>query len=143
MIERFEPTQERLLEAMHILEFTLEQIQENRRRHGGELFLSDDVAFAILSDGSFGVGVSVDPTTGEMVLSQVAEDLGSLMRAFDDMVDQAYAKFNDPLTNPDHVEAMMEFRAFLSGRAEEFSADLAPYDQLARPHDYDKSEVTR
>jgi hypothetical protein len=53
------------------------------------------------------------------------------MPAYDDLVNEAYAKFNDPLHNSDHVSAMMEFRAFLSGRAEEISVDLAPAHDLA------------
>ena len=118
MIARIELTQDCYLEAMHLLDFTPEQIEENRQHHGGSLFLSEDVALACLFDGGvFGVGVSVCPTTGEMILSQVAEDLGALMRAFDDLVNEAYAKFDDPLHNPDHVSAMLDFRAFLSGRA--------------------------
>jgi hypothetical protein len=134
MIERIELTQDRYLEAMHLLDFTPEQIEENRRHHGGSLFLSEDVAVACLLDGGvFGVGLSVCPTTGEMILSQVAQDLVALMQAFDDLVNEAYAKFNDPLHNPDHVSAMMDFRAFLSGRAEEISADLAPPGRTCDP----------
>jgi hypothetical protein len=58
---------------MHLLGFTPEQIEENRRHHGGSLFLSENVAVACLFDGGvFGVGLSVCPTTGEMILSQVA-----------------------------------------------------------------------
>ena len=134
MIERIELTQDRYLEAMHLLDFTTEQIEENRRHHGGSLFLSEDVAVACLLDGGvFGVGLSVCPTTGEMILSQVAQDLVALMQAFDDLVNEAYAKFNDPLHNPDHVSAMMDFRAFLSGRAEEISADLAPPGRTCDP----------
>jgi hypothetical protein len=103
MIERIELTQDRYLEAMHLLDFTPEQIEENRRHHGGSLFLSEDVAVAcLLNGGVFGVGLSVCPTTGEMILSQVAQDLDALMRTFDDLVNEAYAKFNDPLHNPDH-----------------------------------------
>jgi hypothetical protein len=117
---------------MHILDFAPERIEENRRHNNGKLFLSDDVALACLLDGGvFGVGLSVDPITGEMILSQVAQDLGALMRAFDDLVDQAFAKFDDPLHNPDHAEAMMEFRGFLCGHAEEISADLGPHQDLA------------
>jgi hypothetical protein len=94
--------------------------------------LSEVVAVACLFDGGvFGVGVSVCPTTGEMVLSQVAQDLDALMRAYDDLVNEAYAKFKDLLHNPDHVSAVMEFRAFPSGRAEEISVDLAPAHDLA------------
>jgi hypothetical protein len=123
MIERIELTQDRYLEAMQLLDFTPEQIEENRRHHGGSLYLSDDVAVAALLDGSVdGVGVSVDPVTGEMVLSQVAEDLGGLMQAFDDLVDQAFAKFSDP-HNPDHATAVVDFLGFLSGRTEEIRAD--------------------
>lgn len=48
------------------------------------------------------MGLSVDPITGEMILSQVAEDLGTLMRAFDALVEDAFTKFNDP-RNADHV----------------------------------------
>jgi hypothetical protein len=98
MIEHIELTQENYLEAMHLLEFTPEQIENN-----GLLHLSDDVAIACLSDGGvFNVGLSVDPITGEMILSQVAEDLGTLMRAFDALVEDAFTKFNDP-RNADHV----------------------------------------
>jgi hypothetical protein len=123
MIERIELTQEKYLEAMNLLEFTPDQIEENRRHHGGSLFLSDDVAVAALLDGGVdGVGVSVDPITGEMVLSNVAEDLGALMQAFDDLVDQAFAKFGDP-HNPDHATAMVDFLGFLSGRTQEIRAD--------------------
>jgi hypothetical protein len=123
MLERIELTQAKYLEAMEVLEFTPEQIEENRRHHGGRLYLSDDVAFAALFDGSVdGVGVSVDPTSGEMVLLKVAEDLGGLMQAFDDLVDQAFAKFSDPY-NADHATAMMDFLNSLSGRIEEIRAD--------------------
>jgi hypothetical protein len=83
MIERFELNEEKYLEAMHILEFTDEQIEENRRYHGGSLYLSDDLA-------------------------------------------KAYSKFNDPLGNPEHACAMMQFRGTLMGCAEEFWADLDP-----------------
>jgi hypothetical protein len=52
---------------MHSLEFTDEQIEENRRHHGGSLYLSDDVAINFLVNGAvdFGVGVSVCHKTGE------------------------------------------------------------------------------
>jgi hypothetical protein len=123
MLERIELTRAKYLEAMEVLEFTPEQIEENRRHHGGRLYLSHDVAFAALFDGSVdGVGVSVDPTSGEMVLSKVAEDLGGLMQAFDDLVDQAFAKFSDPY-NADHATTMMDFLNSLSGRIEEIRAD--------------------
>jgi len=117
---------------MHLLEFTPEQIEENRRHHGGDLFLEDDVVLACLFDGGlFGVGVSVNPATGLMILSQVAQDLDALQRAFDDLVDKAYTKFNDPLHNPDHVDAMKELSSFLSGRVDEIRADLGYPHNLA------------
>jgi hypothetical protein len=65
-----------------------------------------------------------------MVLNQVAQDLDALKLAFEDLVNQAYSKFNDPLGNPDHAAAMMQFRGTLLGFAEEFWADLeSPYDR--------------
>jgi hypothetical protein len=123
MLERVELTQEKYLEAMQVLGFTPEQIEENRRHHGGSLHLSDDVALAALFDGCVdGVGVSVDPVSGEMVLSKVVEDLGGLAQAFNSLVDQAFAKFSDP-RNPDHATAMIDFLDSLSGRIEEIRAD--------------------
>ena len=80
--------------------------------------------------GVDGPGVSVCHKTGEMVLNQVAQDLDALKLAFEDLVNQAYSKFNDPLGNPDHTDAIMEFLAYLSGRGEEVWADLeSPYDR--------------
>ena len=127
--------QEKYLEAMHSLEFTDEQIEENRRHHGGSLYLSDDVAINFLVNGAvdLGVGVSVCHKTGELVLNQVAQDLEALGRALGDLIDQAYAKFNDPLGNSEHADAMMQFRGTLMGGAEQFWYDLES------PHDRDKA----
>ena len=135
MIERFELNEEKYLEAMHILEFTDEQIKENRRHHGGSLYLSDDVAINFLVNGAvdLGVGVSVCHKTGELVLNQVTQDLEALGRALGDLIDEAYSKFNDPLGNPEHAWAMMQFRGTLMGCAEEFWYDLES------PHDRDKA----
>jgi hypothetical protein len=83
--------------------------------------------------GVFGVGESVCHKTGELVLNQVTQDLEALGRALGDLIDEAYSKFNDPLGNPEHAWAMMQFRGTLMGCAEEFWYDLES------PHDRDKA----
>jgi hypothetical protein len=119
--QRIDITQDELLHFMqNDLDFTPEQIEMNRRHGAGQLFLSEDVTDGLIDcggfEGAFEVGVTVCATTGELIESKVTRELEALEQAFDDLVDEAVAKFRNR-RDPDHAKAMESFLTYVRGRS--------------------------
>jgi len=115
-----EAVQAYLLQAMRKIGFTEEQIEENRKQNGC-LFLSHAAVIAAIR--GFEPGTQIHTKTGELLLSKEAQGLVELKDMFDEVIDQAYAKFED-LDDQVQRSAFVSFCRYAAGCLEEVEHEI-------------------
>jgi hypothetical protein len=115
-----EELQAYLLQAMRNIGFTEQQIEENRK-HNGCLYLTGPAYLAAIR-GRLEPGAQIHTVTGELRLSKAAQ-LEQLMDMFDEVIDEAEARFED-LDDPVQRSAFVELLRYATARLEEVEHEL-------------------